>query len=158
MSKNNQNWTEIESYEDLSANKQLFADWLATPQPFRSKIDIFEGATTQGELAELLGVRPETLSRWKYKDKFIDIVQKRKQRIAGADALNRVIDSLIVRASGSNGDNKAAEMFLNWFYNKDFTQGGTSKQVNKPNYGKRAAEIAEDHLSSEGGESSEGKG
>lgn len=119
-------WSEIEAYEDLEEKKRRFADWLATPEPMR---DI----KSQIDLAEELNTNPETLTRWKYKKPFIDIVQNRKKEIIGIDGLNKVLDSLMVRASNTSDNtrdaNDAAELFLNWYYNQDFTKGTKVKQT-----------------------------
>ena len=47
----------------LSKNKQFFAEWLAVPKEMRNP-------RTQKELAGLLKIKPETLSRWKKEPDF----------------------------------------------------------------------------------------
>ena len=120
-------WSEIDIYEDLDEKKRRFADWLATPEPMR---DI----KNQVDLAEELDTNPETLTRWKYKKPFIDIVQDRKREVIGVDGLNKVLDSLMIRASKTKDKTKdandAAELFLNWYYNQDFTKGTQINNVN----------------------------
>lgn len=120
-------WSAIEVYEDLGEKKRRFADWLATPEPLRE-------IKTQVKLAEKLDTSVQSLSEWKYKKPFINIVQDRKREVIGVDGLNKVLDSLMVRASKTKDKtrdaNDAAELFLNWYYNQDFTKGTKINNVN----------------------------
>ena len=51
----------------MAKNKELFAEWLAVPKNMREP-------KTQKELASVLDVEPETMSRWKNDQGFQDLV------------------------------------------------------------------------------------
>lgn len=109
------------NYEDLSSNKQVFVDWLATPE-FSREIK------TQRELADHLGVSEVTLSRWKQDNDIIRFVAERKRKLAGVELLPQVIDALAIRATKTNKEgqkyaNKDAELFLKWYFGEEFGGG-----------------------------------
>lgn len=108
-------------YEDLSSNKKVFVDWLATPE-FAREIK------TQRKLADKLGVSEVTLSRWKKDQEISQVVVKRKKEMARVDLIPRVIDALTIRASSTNEygqkyAHKDAELLLKWFYGEEFGEG-----------------------------------
>lgn len=109
------------NYSELSANKQTFIDWLATPEFARN-------IKTQRELAKNLGVSEVTLSRWKKDNEIVQFVAKRKKEIAGVELLPKVIDALAVRATkvnieGQKYATKDAELFLKWYFGEEFGGG-----------------------------------
>ena len=57
-----------------SANQLAFAEWLATPKENRNP-------KTQIEVAEKLGLQPETLSRWKKIPGYMDLVYQNARNI-----------------------------------------------------------------------------
>lgn len=121
------------NYNELTANKKAFVDWLATPE-FERDIK------TQRQLAEKLGVSEVTLSRWKKDNDIIHNIVQRKKELAGVMGLPKVIDALMARAVATKGKNKKyatkdAELFLKWFFGEDFG-GGVNVNVNQTNTNK----------------------
>ena len=59
----------------MKKNKEMFAEWLAVPKNMREP-------KTQKELASVLNVQPETMSRWKQDQGFRDLVfEKARERL-----------------------------------------------------------------------------
>lgn len=112
-------------YDNLSANKKVFVDWLCTPKGKRDK-------KTQGELAQKLNVHRTTLSKWKKREDVMKAVVQRKRELAGVDLIPKVLDAMAKRAQESerqeNKPYKDAELLLNWFYNQDFTKSANINQ------------------------------
>jgi len=107
-------------YENLSANKQVFVDWLCTPKGEREE-------KTQSELSEKLNVHRTTLSKWKKRDDVMKAVVERKRELAGVNLIPKVLDAMARRAqkdeTKENKPYKDAELLLNWFFNQDFSKG-----------------------------------
>lgn len=120
------------NYDDLSSNKQVFVDWLATP-------DFAKEIKTQRELAKFLGVSEVTLSRWKQDKDIIEFVINRKRELAGVELLPKVIDAIAIRATKTNLEgqkygSKDSELFLKWLYGESFGEGvnvNVSQNINE---------------------------
>jgi len=101
----------------FTANQIEFIEWLAAPE-FAREI------ATQRDLAKKLSLREETLSRWKQRLDINKAVEERKRELMGAGSIPKIIDALVVRSSriGQEHDlkaaNKAAEILLDWYYDK----------------------------------------
>lgn len=121
-------WKDVESYEDLTADRREFVDWLVKPKSER-EID------SQRQLAKEIGVSKDTLSRWKHKDIIMEIVRKRKREIVSTDTVHDVIDALTERAEKVHDNakeaNDATELFFQWLYGEDFGDKGVEVNVNQ---------------------------
>ena len=60
--------------------KNEFAYWLATPKRLRVSLGLPQ---TEKEFAEMKGVHPRTVRRWKEDDNFLELVAQQKQIIVG---------------------------------------------------------------------------
>ena len=94
------------------AQKNAISEW--SPSQWRfiellSSQGVSGSHQTQGEMAVELGVRAETLSRWKKLPGFADAVYDLAMRHAGA-RLGRVLDSLA--ESAEKGNIQAQRLFL----------------------------------------------
>lgn len=119
------NWEEIETYDDLEPEAQRFCDWLIKPS---SEKDI----DTQSQLADELDVGQNTLSNWKKRKTFNEIREQRYRDIKAPEDLEDVVNATRDRAVNGEGKeaNEATETYLNWYYNQDFTKGTNINNVN----------------------------
>jgi len=119
------NWPEIETYDDLEPEAKRFCDWLIKP---KSKREI----ETQFGLADELGISKITSSDWNNRKTFNRIREERYREIRAPKDLEDVVNATKKRATLSEGKeaNEATEIFLNWYYNQDFTKGTQINNVN----------------------------
>jgi hypothetical protein len=77
-----------------SANQLAFAEWLATPKNDRDP-------KTQNEVAEKLGLQPETLSRWKKIPGYTDLVYQNARNILDS-RMPEILNVIAEKAEGGS--------------------------------------------------------
>ena len=78
----------------MTKNKELFAEWLVVPKNMREP-------KTQKELASVLNVQPETMSRWKKDQEFQDLVFE-KARVRLEVELPDIMQVIVDKAKAGN--------------------------------------------------------
>lgn len=111
-------WASVHNYSDLEPEAKAFVDWLIMPKSLRKP-------ETQLQLANELDVGENTLSSWKRKKPFNDIRQERFRKVRAVEDLQDILEAAKGRAVKGEGKeaNEATEIWLNWYYNQDFTKG-----------------------------------
>jgi hypothetical protein len=88
----------------LDTRQEKYLNWLMTPPPFRIP-------PTKQEFADQNGLDSSTLRRWDKKPAFRAEWEKRVAELQGSpERTQRLLDSLY--EAGLNGDNKAAQLYL----------------------------------------------
>lgn len=77
----------------FSANQTKFIEWLADPGKRKPP--------TQYQLAETMGVRPETLTRWKREPELMKAVRVRSRELLGED-LPKIYEALRLQANAGS--------------------------------------------------------
>lgn len=90
--------------DELDTRQEKYLQWLLTPAPFRIP-------ETKQEFADQNGLDSSTLRRWDKKPAFKAEWEKRVAELQGSpERTQRLLDSLY--EAGLNGDNKAAQLYL----------------------------------------------
>lgn len=90
--------------DELDTRQEKYLQWLLTPAPFRTP-------ETKQEFADQNGLDSSTLRRWDKKPAFKAEWEKRVAELQGSpERTQRLLDALY--EAGLNGDNKAAQLYL----------------------------------------------
>lgn len=89
---------------ELTPDQERFAEWLATPKPYRNP-------ATEKDFAASIGVHWQTIYRWKHlvsvQDRVHEIVM---EAVGGMDRVRQVVDKVF--ADAMDGSTKDKELFL----------------------------------------------
>lgn len=126
--------TEVNNEKELNSKPskidfEYFAKWVATPRPFRE-------IKSQKDLAKEYGIAEETLSRWKKRDGFWDIVSE-EIRDWAKDKTPTVIQALY---QGIIKDRKAPEIKLWLQYIEKWIEKQEQVHTGDPNINKQIAD------------------